>query len=266
MFVLKLLKLKRSGYSEKFREKLILKAKAAYKKIVHNDFLGLKPMYRNSEEQNNHRKNKSKTKKWWNKGGKTYSNVLFVPATPGGVLASRMQKRIAELNPSSVNQLKVIEKGGIKLKNILVEKDPFGKNLCQNPRCPVCYETEYTKPAGHSKIPCTTMSVGYQIRCNLCDCRYEGETGRTIRIRQLDHLSDLENRRKDTPLVKHWLKMHPSQKPKFKIKILKKFSDPLTRQVDEGLRIYQTNPELILNSKSEANHPKIMRISLEGST
>ena len=60
--------------------------------------------------------------------------------------------------------------------------------------------------------------------------------------------------------------MHPSQKPKFQIKILKKFSDQLTRQVDEGLRIYQTNPELILNSKSEANHPKITRISLEGST
>ena len=37
-----MLKLKRSGYSEKFRENLILKAKAAYKKIVHNDFLGLK--------------------------------------------------------------------------------------------------------------------------------------------------------------------------------------------------------------------------------
>ena len=60
--------------------------------------------------------------------------------------------------------------------------------------------------------------------------------------------------------------MHPNQKPKFQIKILKKFSDPLTRQVDEGLRIYETNPQLILNSKSEANHPKITRISLEGST
>ena len=159
-----MLKLKRSGYSEKFRENLILKAKAAYKKIVQNDFLGLKPMFRNSEEQETHKKNKLKNRKWWNKGGKTFSNVLFVPATPGGVLASRMQKRIAELNPSSVNQLKVIEKGGVKLKNILVEKDPFGTKLCQNLRCPVCYETEFTKPVGCSKIPCTSMSVGYQIK------------------------------------------------------------------------------------------------------
>ena len=80
-----------------------------------------------------------------------------------------------------------------------------------------------------------------------------------------DHDIGWGGKAKNNNFQQKWWKIHVMI-PKSSKKILKKFSDPLTRQVDEGLRIYQTNPELILNSKSEANHPKIMWISLEGST
>ena len=41
------------------------------------------------------------------------------------------------------------------------------------------------------------------------------------------------------------------------------FKDPLTRQVDEAVRISKLPPESILNSKSEINHAPLNRISIK---
>ena len=39
--------------------------------------------------------------------------------------------------------------------------------------------------------------------------------------------------------------------------------DPLTRQADEGLRIFKTpNKATILNSKAKLNHPKLARVGI----
>lgn len=257
-----MLKLKRSGYNAKFRQNVVLQAKNKYKKIFENDLLGIRPIYRTGL-QIKEDKIKCKNKKWWNKGKRQYASVLFVPATPGGVLAQNMQKRLDQLNPSSVNTLKVVEKGGQKLKDFLVQKNPFPKKICENIRCPVCRETEFTLPDIKKKIPCTTMSVGYRMTCTLCHSQYEGETGRTARARQIGHVNEIRLKNNSNALYKHLVLKHPGQNAKFRVEILKKFMDPLSRQVDEGIRIVKVNPSLILNSKSEFNHPPITRIRID---
>ena len=45
----------------------------------------------------------------------------------------------------------------------------------------------------------------------------------------------------------------------FQMKIVKKFSDCLTRQAEESLRIRNTNPASLLNSKQEFYGPCIKR-------
>ena len=58
------------------------------------------------------------------------------------------------------------------------------------------------------------------------------------------------------------LEDHGGQPIKFTVETTKKFFDALSRQADEGVRIYK-NQENVINLKSEFNHPPIKRISLE---
>ena len=64
---------------------------------------------------------------WWNKPHyknpevQKYSTVLFVPPTPGGALAKQMQLRETQINSGTDDRIKVVERGGQKLKSILVQ-------------------------------------------------------------------------------------------------------------------------------------------------
>ena len=48
-----------------------------------------------------------------------------------------------------------------------------------------------------------------------------------------------------------------------KMKITKKFKDPLSRQANEGVRISNRRKIELMNSKTEFNHPPIARITVE---
>ena len=50
--------------------------------------------------------------------------------------------------------------------------------------------------------------------------------------------------------------------PAFQLEVLKSFKDPLSRQAEEGVRIYSANPERLMNTKNEFNHPSIKRLGL----
>ena len=49
----------------------------------------------------------------------------------------------------------------------------------------------------------------------------------------------------------------------FSMKITQKFSDPLSRQANEAVRISNRGKQDLLNSKNEFNHPPIARICVE---
>ena len=61
------------------------------------------------------------------------------------------------------------------------------------------------------------------------------------------------------------IREHGEEEMKVKMKITKKFRDPLTRQANEAVRISHRskNQGELLNSKSEFNHPPVARIVIE---
>jgi hypothetical protein len=133
---------------------------------------------------------------------------LFVTPTPGGVLAKEIRKREEELNKYNTERIKIEEKGGLKIKDILSSKNPFEKSKCKKKTCPLCKEGEYVDvQTDEIKIPCNSNNVGYRWRCVTCQERYktqvyEGETGRSARIRGSEHLKDFEKQRTKSVLFK----------------------------------------------------------------
>ena len=260
-----MLKLKDSGYDEKFRKEIVSSAKMAYEKMKNEDFNGKKPLYRNREQMKNDRESKKGSNHlWWQKSPNIkYTAVMFVPPTPNGVLMKMMREREKYLNENSKMRIKFVEKGGIKFKNIISKKNPFKAQKCSESKCPLCHETKFTILGKNNIDACDTPNVGYRISCNSCEATYEGETARLLRSRALEHVKDLEKGRKTSPLVKHLKKYHPTENPKFEITLTKKFFDSLSRQADEGVRIKSASKTPgFMNSKSEFNHNHVNRVSL----
>ena len=92
--------------------------------------------------------------------------LMFVPCTPGGKLARSLQTEddvFAKLH--HVSRVKFIERGGIKVKDILGRKDPWAPKSCGRQDCMVCLST--IKKEG---VPttCFQENVCYLISCDLC--------------------------------------------------------------------------------------------------
>ena len=213
-----MLKLKNSGYSKKFRKEILNSALNAFEKMLADDKAGVKPLYRsrtwNCEERKRAKLNKRQN--WWNKDNSKvqYKSVLFVTPTPGGVLAGEIRKREAELNKESGERIKVVERAGMKIKDILGSKNPLKKSTCTQKVCPLCTKSKHVEPnTEESRHPCNTNNVGYRWRCLKCQEMdnvkvYEGETGRSARIRGGEHLRDLEKKREKSALYKHVKNFH----------------------------------------------------------
>jgi len=96
-----MLKLKDSGYCEKFRSEIIFSAKKAFDIIVENDQNGSRPIHRTREQMLSDKgARKSSGYNWWKKGDNEnkYTTILYVPPTPNGELMKMLMKRESELN------------------------------------------------------------------------------------------------------------------------------------------------------------------------
>ena len=167
------------------------------------------------------------------------------------------------MNRHREDRIKIVEKGGIKIENILTKKDPFEKEKCKNKLCPIC-KNENNK----LNILCNSNNVGYRWVCHTCEVRnktkvYEGETARSARLRGIEHVKQLEGKKKDSVLYKHKLTEHRNEEVNFKMEITGTFKDALSRQAEEAVRIQARNPSESMNSKSQFNHPPIARIVVE---
>ena len=268
-----MMKLKNSGYDQKFRTEILDSALKAFEKIKEDDKNQIKPMYRDRTWHSEERKvNKEERKhNWWNsKRAKVqYKSVLFVPPTPGGVLAKEVSQREEELNKNSDERVKIVEKGGFKIKDMLGTKQPPQTSKCTQKKCPMCTNSEhFISSSEDSKIPCNANNVGYRWLCWACKEKnvtkvYEGETGRSARVRGLEHVKEFEKKTKSSVLFKHAETEHKHEKVVFKMEITQKFKDALSRQANEAVRIFNRSNGELLNSKSEFNHPPLARVVVE---
>ena len=107
------------------------------------------------------------------------------------------------------------------LKDLLVRaaygqvKETYtGNSKCQQPRCKTCAHIKMgltirsTTTGEVFKIRatanCCTKNVVCVIECKKCATQYEGETKNALRVRLTGHRSDIQHRRTDRPVAKHF--------------------------------------------------------------
>ena len=248
-----------AGYTAKFRQEVVSQAVARYEGMLQADREGRHPLYRQRDWQKQEREKKKKTKKtsWLNKDA--YDTVIMVQATPGGELAKKYQQ-VIETHPGPV-KIKIMEQGGRTIKTVVQDTNPTKTKGCASQDCLTC------KRGRGRGGECRKNNVGYILFCDECGedkvC-YVGETGQNTYTRGLRHMTNYRGRHKDSPLWKHAQVAHGgSLEVSFSMKVVRTFRDPLTRQVNEAVRINQCGAEIQLNSKSEWHGPATVRLVVE---
>ena len=139
--------------------------------------------------------------------------------------------------------IQMIESAGNTLERMLVNKDPFDGNQCEDENCLVSKSED-------NKINCRKNNVGYRIECKIClsaGCwtRYFGETGKNMHCRCKEHVSKFNSKQEkikmESAFIKHLINKHVDvdiNNVKFEdvysVKVVRAYSKVLTRCVDEG--------------------------------
>ena len=104
---------------------------------------------------------------WSTKGN--YLATIVVPATPNSELARRMRKKCEKKNV----RIKIQEKGGTALGNLLQKSNPTASGNCSKSDCYMDAQPEVGKM-------CHKSNVMYQWTCRICGENYVGETSRNF--------------------------------------------------------------------------------------
>ena len=103
------LRMKISGYSERYRETIIRSAISAWKKQVEMDLTGETPLYRPRDWKRDERRRQKEYKKvgWYKKlGGQTNDFPIFCPSSPGSRLAKEWKRELEEIKESSLGLIR----------------------------------------------------------------------------------------------------------------------------------------------------------------
>ena len=249
-----------AGYPAKFRQDVVKQAVARYDGMMAADRDGHHPMYRDRNWRKQHERKPKPNKKtnWLTRGG--FDTVVMVPATPGGELA-RLFQNVVDANHGPV-KVKIQEQGGRSVNSLLQNNNPSRSKGCASPDCLAC---KHGRGKGGE---CRRNNVGYELFCDICGgdvvC-YVGETGQNVYTRGLKHAADYRGRQNDSSLWKHAQIAHGgSLDVSYSMKVVRCFRDPLTRQVNEAVRIDNCEAVTQLNSKTEWHGPATIRLVAEG--
>ena len=91
--------------------------------------------------------------------------VVFVPCTRG----SRLQKELQAVEDQYIlgtkkKRLRIVERGGTKLKDLLCKANPWGDQRCEREECFPCAGRE----EGKAGIDCMKENITYTIKCTKC--------------------------------------------------------------------------------------------------
>ena len=167
--------------------------------------------------------------------------------------------------------MKVVERAGERLEEILHKSNPWEDSDCQRETCKPC---ESTVNSENQKFKnCKKRSVVYKTYCNTCKMHeikkiqgnnsgennnvnkrkrnekelenikvftYIGETSRSAMERGEEHMKDLEFYREKSHMLKHIVEFHPDSDPteiEFKMEILSSHKSAFERQIREAVLI-----------------------------
>ena len=92
--------------------------------------------------------------------------VLFVPYTNGSVLAKRLREAEENLLHSTGYKLKIVERGGSKLEDLLHKSDPCQGQDCERQGCLLCSTKLIT--GRNMKQECSKRNLLYETYCITC--------------------------------------------------------------------------------------------------
>ena len=236
-----------SGYNKEFRYDIYNAANKAYQKLVDESNREIRPLHRPKHWCRAERKAEKggKKKTWYKRGGA--ESVIFIPCTPNEQLKKKYEQEILR----SGFRIKVVERSGVKIKDILHKKDPFKKKECERFDCFVC------RSGGKGKEICNKENIKYRISCTE-NCRrkdiYPGETSYSAYTRGKEHLEKYNRRDPNSILHNHCENEHEGRRVKFRMDITGTFhQDSTLRQISEGLDIENTSQNRLMNTRSEWN-------------
>ena len=263
------LRMKLSGYNAKYRHNIIKSSITGWKRQQEQDRNGTRPMYREKSWQKLKRRKEKEIKEahWFKKDKITkYDFPIFCPCTPNSELLHRWRKVADDVRQESKEMVrpKIVEQSGTSLRSVLCKTSPKETN-CSDPECYVC------TCDGNRGLECRKTSrggIGYEIQCMECEengkkSLYHGETSRTLYTRVKEHFYQSRIPNNETkPLLKHNVIHHPGKQLRFRITKTGSFRDPLSRQVNEGVRINNSpsHPGYLMNSKAEFHQGQVPRV------
>ena len=286
-----ILKLARSGYNKKQRREIIESGLKGYETKLEKAAKSGNPLHRsaqstmasrhkkkilskttwfkNKKEEDNereagNRRPGSKSKKRLEKpeGQGEVATVLFVERTWHGELARRLRQAETDLYNLTGDKIKIVERTGTTLKDLLHNTNPWAGQNCGRKGCMICLR------GGEGSGDCRKRNVTYSTFCLPCQkegisSKYYGETARTGHERGLEHLRDYWKDQEDSHMSKHWLTVHghDQQKPEFGMKVIRSHKSAFSRQVHEAVLIEMAEGGL-LNSKGEFNRCEIPRLTV----
>ena len=124
------------GHSESFRFTVFSRLVGNYINNLSNHNQGTRLMFRSRQERNKQiKRSEGKRSKadWYRKDGTT--NIITVPTTPGGVLATKMAAFLATCPTPGRCKTKVQEGGGSTVKRNLVRGNTFPRRSCGRQDC-----------------------------------------------------------------------------------------------------------------------------------
>ena len=215
-------------------------------------------------------------------------SVMFVPQTEGGELARRLRETEIEMEKQSGFRIKIVERTGLKIVDLLHKADPWQGADCQRESCLLCRTKMKTEK--NTQQECTRRNIVYENWCMTCEneekekidnmeledtekkermkniklYKYIGETARSSFERSLEHQRDFIEMKLDSHKLKHYLEKHKEKEMEeieFGTRILKECRTAFERQISESVEIQKNKDHYILNSKSEYNRCALPRLT-----
>ena len=217
--------------------------------------------------------------------------VMFVPYTPGSILAKKLRENEENLAKITQTKVKIVERTGTQLQHLLTRSNPWKGIDCTRKNCLLCFTKNKTEK--NMRQDCHQRNIVYETRCMTCQeqeteriqeqeisdndkkeeitriklFKYIGETSRSSYERGWEHLNDLTQLKSSSHMLKHIVLNHPDQeldKIMFGMRILRTCKSSFERQIHESVLIQQEREQHnILNSRSEYNRCSLPRISTQ---
>ena len=285
--------IKASGYSDEQNIKIVKAGLTGYENLLQKCKLGKAKMHRLASEGYESRRRKKLLGKsnWFKKKSQREKytfprkpetekkskqseeietvTVIFVSQTPNGELAKRLQKAENKIAKFTGERVRICERGGKTIREILHKSNPWSGGNCGRRNCLPCVN-------GDGKQDCFVKNCVYDIICLKCSgdnkekqgdkySVYTGETARCQFLRGSEHLSGLLNKQPGNALYKHVTDVHQGEFVDFRMKVVRRHKTCLLRQVHEAVRLHRIsrNPGVkILNSRGEYNRCKLVRLQV----